>query len=339
MLNSLDNRFNGKNCEILDATGIFDPQSKIATNCKNWDEYGIIERDKLLKFFGIKKMCKDAKTSLLKNNINNINNKKKNKCKIITIKPIIMKKNVKNEWITFIKHFKIAVKHGQTRNEYWESEWKILYSTGDHLFPEICKLSLISQMIPKATVLCENGFSTLSHIKSKKRNSTEVERCDQFMRVFFQGPDTLEQFRDDVFPDAFEIFWNMKKRHNISEIGSVDFHDLRHRTMHQSILDKKMTKKDIRDFGYILGKALGHESDSSDNNDDSSDSSDSSDDSDNSATSSNGADTSSDEEEDNDIEVTQTNREPTPEPEIQLTFCDICCVCNCHHTGYRPFKK
>ena len=70
----------------------------------------------------------------------------------------------------------------------------------------------------------------MTDIKSKKRNKADIETIAQAMNIYLNGPDTFEEFRDNIYDLAFEKFYNKCTRQNLTKLSEVDFHNIRLRS-------------------------------------------------------------------------------------------------------------
>ena len=135
------------------------------------------------------------------------------------------------------------------------------------------------------TSICEHCFSTLGDLKTKKKNKLKVSNCNHYLQTYFNAPNTLEGFRDVVYPRAFEIFYKMKNRRNVNELEDIAYHDIRHRKMYNDFAKKNESVSQLQSWGHWLHTQIfiqvadtDDESGISDDNDD--ETSDDSDDSD-----------------------------------------------------------
>ena len=89
-----------------------------------------------------------------------------------------------------------------------ETVYSDLYANKE-FYPEMMKLLKLTLLITPSTANVERGFSVLTMLVTKQRNSLSTRNIDRLMRIVLLGPD---DFSDPTWDLLVEKFKNMKDR-------------------------------------------------------------------------------------------------------------------------------
>lgn len=89
-----------------------------------------------------------------------------------------------------------------------KSVYADLYANKE-FYPEMIKLLKLTLLITPSTANVERGFSVLTMLVTKQRNSLSTHNIDHLMRIVLLGPD---DFHDTTWDLLVEKFKNMKDR-------------------------------------------------------------------------------------------------------------------------------